>query len=168
MTMQRYRCAVGSRHTSLQVSLTWGKTDGIAWHSTKCNTTQHSVQPSAAQHAAQPSPAQLSTAQHSTAQHSTAQHSAAQRSTAQHSAAHCQPAGCKSSPLPSLSISSMRTMGLLVPVDLRHCTILPGMAPTYVRLCPAHTRRHLPRQSHVRCNKLLILASECCSDLPIK
>jgi len=33
-------------------------------------------------------------------------------------------------PLPSLSISSMSTRGLEVPVVLRHCTILPGMAPT--------------------------------------
>jgi hypothetical protein len=33
-----------------------------------------------------------------------------------------------------LSISSMSTSGLLLPVLFRHCTILPGMAPTYVRL----------------------------------
>jgi hypothetical protein len=33
-------------------------------------------------------------------------------------------------PRPSLSISSISTSGLTAPVDLRHCTILPGMAPT--------------------------------------
>jgi hypothetical protein len=33
-------------------------------------------------------------------------------------------------PRPNLSISSMSTSGLLLPVDLRHCTLLPGMAPT--------------------------------------
>lgn len=43
---------------------------------------------------------------------------------------------CRGAPRPSLSISSMRTKGLLVPVNFRHCTILPGMAPTYVRRCP--------------------------------
>jgi hypothetical protein len=37
-------------------------------------------------------------------------------------------------PRPSLSISSMSTRGLLLPVLFRHWTILPGMAPTYVRL----------------------------------
>lgn len=43
---------------------------------------------------------------------------------------------CCGAPRPSLSTSSMSTKGLLVPVDLRHCTTLPGMAPTYVRRCP--------------------------------
>ena len=38
-------------------------------------------------------------------------------------------------PLPSLSISSMSTNGLEEPTLFRHCTILPGIAPTYVRLC---------------------------------
>ncbi len=28
----------------------------------------------------------------------------------------------------------MSTNGLLAATDLRHCTIFPGMAPTYVRL----------------------------------
>ena len=49
----------------------------------------------------------------------------------------------QSAPRPSLSISSISTRGLDVPVLLRHCTTLPGMAPTYVRLWPAPARsRH--------------------------
>ena len=48
--------------------------------------------------------------------------------------------GSKSAPLPSLSISSISTRGLDVPVLFRHCTTLPGIAPTYVRLCPAGSR----------------------------
>ena len=36
----------------------------------------------------------------------------------------------------TLSISSINTSGLEVPVALRHCTIFPGIAPTYVRRCP--------------------------------
>ena len=51
-------------------------------------------------------------------------------------------------PLPSLSISSMSTMGLPVPVDLRHCTILPGIAPTYVLRCPAHMVLSFVRPLH--------------------
>lgn len=38
-----------------------------------------------------------------------------------------------------MSISSMSTRGFAVPVVLRHCTILPGMAPTYVRRWPWNT-----------------------------
>ena len=30
----------------------------------------------------------------------------------------------------------MSTTGLFTPVVFRHCTSLPGIAPTYVRLCP--------------------------------
>ncbi len=42
----------------------------------------------------------------------------------------------------------MSTMGLPVPVDLRHCTILPGIAPTYVLRCPAHIVLPLVRLLH--------------------
>ncbi len=42
----------------------------------------------------------------------------------------------------------MSTMGLPVPVDLRHCTILPGIAPTYVLRCPAHSVLPLVRLLH--------------------
>ena len=38
--------------------------------------------------------------------------------------------------LPILSISSMSITGLLVPACFIFCIILPGRAPTYVRLCP--------------------------------
>jgi len=36
----------------------------------------------------------------------------------------------------TLSISSIKTRGLAVPTFFRHCTIFPGIAPTYVRRCP--------------------------------
>ena len=56
-------------------------------------------------------------------------------------------------------------------MDLRHCTILPGMAPTYVRLCPASHPRLAPMllliiagfEANVVLRMYFSLRSMCCT-----